>query len=82
MERNHINVVIATIHVLRLVILKSTCEHIVVINLTNVTSVTMPALPPVILGDTKQLTNIAKGTTDPGVDYFNQVLWFGLVGLV
>ena len=29
--------------------------------------------------------NIAKGTTDPGVDYFNQLLWFGgfsLVGLV
>ena len=26
--------------------------------------------------------NIAKGTTDPGVDYFNQLLWFGLVELV
>ena len=26
--------------------------------------------------------NIAKGTTDPGVDYLNQLLWFGLVGLV
>ena len=26
--------------------------------------------------------NIAKGTTDPGVDYFNQLLWFGLVKLV
>ena len=26
--------------------------------------------------------NIAKGTTDPGVDYFNQLLWFGLVDLV
>ena len=26
--------------------------------------------------------NIAKGTTDPGIDYFNQLLWFGLVGLV
>ena len=25
--------------------------------------------------------NIAKGTTDPGVDYFNHLLWFGLVGL-
>ena len=50
------NVIIATIHVLRLVILKNTCEHIVVRNLTNVTSVTMPALPPVILGDTKKLT--------------------------
>ena len=25
---------------------------------------------------------IAKGTTDPGVDYFNQLLWFGLVKLV
>ena len=56
MGRNHINVAIATIHALRLVILKNTCEHIVVRNLTNVTSVTMPALPPVILGDTKKLT--------------------------
>ena len=27
-------------------------------------------------------SNIAKGTTDPGVDYFNQLLWFGLVELV
>ena len=26
--------------------------------------------------------NIVKGTTDPGVDYFNQLLWFGLAGLV
>ena len=26
--------------------------------------------------------NIAKGTTDPGVDYFNQLLWFGLLELV
>ena len=26
--------------------------------------------------------NIAKGTTDPGVDYVNQKLWFGLAGLV
>ena len=26
--------------------------------------------------------NIAKCTMDPGVDYFNQYLWFGLVGLV
>ena len=26
--------------------------------------------------------NIAKGTTDPGVDNLNQLLWFGLVGLV
>ena len=26
--------------------------------------------------------NIAKGTTDPGVEYFNQLLRFGLVGLV
>ena len=26
--------------------------------------------------------NIAKGTTDPGVDYLNQLLWFGLLGLV
>ena len=26
--------------------------------------------------------NIAKGTTDPGIDSFNQLLWFGLVGLV
>ena len=26
--------------------------------------------------------NIARGITDPGVDYFNQLLWFGLVGLV
>ena len=26
--------------------------------------------------------NIAKGTTDPGVDYFDQLLWFGLAGLV
>ena len=30
----------------------------------------------------EQYKNIAKGTTDPGVDYFNQLLWFGLVGLV
>ena len=60
MGRNHINVVIATIHALRLVILKNTCEHIVVRNLTNVTSVTMPALPPVILGDTKKLTKIQR----------------------
>ena len=29
------NVIIATIHVLRLVILKNTCEHIVMRNLTN-----------------------------------------------
>ena len=28
------------------------------------------------------LRNIAKGTTDPGVDYFNQLVWFGLVNLV
>ena len=35
MGRNHINVVIATIHVLRLVILKNTCEHILMRNLTN-----------------------------------------------
>ena len=31
---------------------------------------------------TTNIRNIAKGTTDPGVDYFNQLLWFGLVGLV
>ena len=37
-----------------------TGEHIVVRNLTNVTSVTMPALPPVILGDTKKLTKIQR----------------------
>ena len=60
MGRNHMNAIIATIHVLRLVILKNTCEHIVVRNLTNVTSVTMPALPPVILGDTKKLTKIQR----------------------
>ena len=29
-----------------------------------------------------EFKNIAKGTTDPGVDYFNQLLWFGLVKLV
>ena len=26
--------------------------------------------------------NIAKGTTDPGFDYFNQLLWFGEISLV
>ena len=26
--------------------------------------------------------DIAKGTTNPGVDYFNQLVWFGLVKLV
>ena len=26
--------------------------------------------------------NIAKGTTDPGVDYLNQQFWFDLVGRV
>ena len=26
--------------------------------------------------------NIAKGTTDPGVDCFNQKRWFGFLGLV
>ena len=26
--------------------------------------------------------NIPKGTTDPGADYFNQLFWFGLLGLV
>ena len=26
--------------------------------------------------------NIANGTKDPGIDYFNHLLWFGLVGLV
>ena len=33
----------------------------------------------------KYFLNIAKGTTDPGVDYFNQLFWFGefsLIGLV
>ena len=28
------------------------------------------------------LKNIAKGTMDPGVDYFNQLLWFGEISLV
>ena len=27
-------------------------------------------------------TNTAKGTTNPGVDCFTQLFWFGLVGLV
>ena len=31
---------------------------------------------------TKNEENIAKGTTDPGVDYFNQLLWFDSVELV
>ena len=26
--------------------------------------------------------NIAKGTKDPGFDYFNQLLWFGEISLV
>ena len=30
----------------------------------------------------RKVENIAKGTTDPGVNFFNQLLWFGLVGLV
>ena len=29
-----------------------------------------------------QNTNIAKGTSDPRVDCFNQLFWFGLVCLV
>ena len=28
------------------------------------------------------ILNIAKGTTDPWVDYFNQLLWFGELSLV
>ena len=31
---------------------------------------------------TLSIKNIAKGTTDPGVDYFNHLLWFGLVGSI
>ena len=34
------------------------------------------------LGAERYVQNIAKGTTDPGVDCFNQQLWFGLMGLV
>ena len=30
----------------------------------------------------RSIENIAKGNTDPGVGYFIQLLWFGLVGLV
>ena len=39
------------------------------------------------IGNGRELTvnnskNIAKGTTDPGVDYFDQKFWFGRFGLV
>ena len=46
-------------------------------NNSKILSILLSPGPPL-----KKKQNIAKGTTDPGVDNFNQLLWFGLVGLV